>query len=156
MPDVNVRNLQTSDRGEWQELWASYNAFYGREGETALPQSVVDMAWQRLLDRAEPMQGLVVDMDGSLVGLAHIIFHRNMLQKADTCYIQDLFTKPEMRGLTIARQLIAAIEQVCLRRGVNDIYWHTHTSNVAARTLYDKVARNTGFLVYRMKMDDLT
>ncbi|MEM8542255.1 MAG: GNAT family N-acetyltransferase, partial [Pseudomonadota bacterium] len=32
------------------DLWAQYNAFYGRKGETALPQVVVDTTWRRILD----------------------------------------------------------------------------------------------------------
>lgn len=149
MHKISVRPLRATDKEQWMSLWAAYNAFYGRKDETALPPKVVDLAWQRLLDRAEPIHGLAAEMDGSLVGLAHFIFHRNMLQEADTCYMQDLFSRPEARGLGGARKLIVAIGEVCQKHGVRDIYWHTQTENVTARSLYDKIATNTEFLVYR-------
>jgi hypothetical protein len=28
------------------------------------------------------------------------------------------------------------------------VYWQTHTSNTAARVLYDRVATHAGFIVY--------
>ena len=28
------------------------------------------------------------------------------------------------------------------------MYWQTHTTNTPGRTLYDKVAKNFGFIVY--------
>jgi oligopeptide transport system ATP-binding protein len=34
----------------WLPLWNGYNAFYGRHGETALPDEVTTMAWRRFFD----------------------------------------------------------------------------------------------------------
>ncbi len=39
---VSVRPPATSDRSKWEDLWHQYNAFYGREGDTALSQSIID------------------------------------------------------------------------------------------------------------------
>ena len=148
---IIIRPVTRQDRPEWETLWAGYNAFYGRHGETALPDSIIRSSWDRLLKETEPVHGLVAEADATLVGLAHFIFHRNMIQIEDTCYLQDLFTSPECRGLGVARQLAEAVYAVCKTRGVSSIYWHTHASNTAARALYDKLATNTGFLVYRAK-----
>jgi len=118
-------------------------------GDTALCKDVVSTTWARLLDDKEPVYGLLAELDGQMVGIAHMVFHRNLIQIAETCYLQDLFTKPTARGLGVAQTLIEAVRGYCQSRGVRDVYWHTHESNAAARRLYDKVARNTGFLVYR-------
>lgn len=147
-----IRPLTQQDRTEWEGLWKGYNAFYGRHGETALPDSIIQSTWDRLLMEAEPVHGLVAETDGSLVGLAHFIFHRNTIQIEDTCYIQDLFTLPECRGRGVARQLAEAVYEACRSRGVSSVYWHTQSSNTVARALYDKIAGNTDFLVYRAKV----
>ncbi|WP_233201161.1 hypothetical protein [Chromobacterium alticapitis] len=34
-----VRNAVESDYAGWRPLWDGYNAFYGRAGETALPEA---------------------------------------------------------------------------------------------------------------------
>ncbi len=146
---VPIRPLGHSDRYAWEKLWADYNAFYGRAGDTALPAEVVDASWARLLDPLEETHGLAAERDGELIGLAHFIFHRNMIQIAKTCYLQDLFTASHARGLGIGRSLIETVCEYCRANGITDIYWHTHAENVLARTLYDSVAHNTDFLVYR-------
>jgi GNAT superfamily N-acetyltransferase len=152
MPTI-VRPLDVADRPAWEELWAQYNAFYGRAGTTALAASVVQTTWSRLLDREEPAVGLVAERAGALVGLCHVVFHRNLIRIADTCYLQDLFTSPEARGEGIARSMIDSVVDLCRTRGVADIYWHTHASNDPARRLYDRIAADTGFVVYRKFFD---
>jgi len=146
---ISVRFPSASDFAAWSDLWAQYNAFYGRSGDTALCNDVVSTTWARLLDVKEPVYGLLAEFDGQIVGIAHMVFHRNLIQIAETCYLQDLFTTPTARGLGVAQTLIEAVRGCCQSRGVYDVYWHTHESNAEARRLYDKVARNTGFLVYR-------
>jgi GNAT superfamily N-acetyltransferase len=141
--------VEQSDKSEWQSLWAAYNAFYGREGDTALSDEIVETTWMRLLDETEPVYGLVAELDGKLIGLGHYIFHRNMIQIAETCYMQDLFTTVEARGRGVGRMLVSGIADMCRKRGVCDIFWHTHESNRTARGLYDRMARDTKFTVYR-------
>ena len=80
-----------------------------------------------------------------------MIFHRNLSQMADTCYMQDLFTDPDARGGGVAQALVSAVDDLCRARGVSNIYWHTHKDNHVARKFYDRVSRNTDFPVYRIK-----
>jgi len=61
-----------SDKPAWMTLWAQYNAFYGRDGDTALSREVVDTTWRRLLDPANPVGGLVAVSEGTLVGLGRV------------------------------------------------------------------------------------
>lgn len=150
--ELSIRPIGQDDRGGWETLWQGYNAFYGRHGDTALTPEVIQSTWSRLLSPTEPVHGLVAEADGRLVGLGHFIFHRNTIYIEDTCYLQDLFTSPECRGRGVARQLIETAYQACRARGVTSIYWHTHSSNTTAMALYDKLARNTGFAVYRAKV----
>mmetsp|Transcript_33186 Transcript_33186/g.63638 ORF Transcript_33186/g.63638 Transcript_33186/m.63638 type:complete len:154 (+) Transcript_33186:803-1264(+) len=145
-----IRALQEKDQWEWRALWVQYNAFYGRVGETALPEEVVQTTWQRLLSPEEVMFGVVGEMQlGKLVGLLHYVFHRNFIQVADTCYVQDVFTLPECRGQGVARGLFSSVERACSAHGVTDLYWHTHSSNAAARALYEQIGTDTNFGVYR-------
>jgi len=148
---ITIRPILLQDHIEWSALWKGYNAFYGREGASALPEDVIRTTWDRLISKAEPIHGLVAEAEGRLVGLAHIIFHRNTIHIKDTCYLQDVYTEVEYRGRGVARQLVEAVYEVCRARDVTSVYWHTHASNTAARALYDKLATNTDFLVYRAK-----
>lgn len=146
---IRVRPLQASDRAAWQPLWDGYNAFYGRAGETALPAVVTETTWSRFFDAYEPVHALVATDDaGRLVGLVHYLFHRSTTRIEPTCYLQDLFTAPEMRGRGIGRALIEAVYAAVAQAGGKRVYWQTHTTNSHARALYEQVAQHQGFIIY--------
>ena len=145
---IYVRPIQLNDLSAWNSLWDGYNAFYGRENETALPSAVTDTTWQRFFDPNEPVFALVAEFERRLVGLAHYLFHRSTTRIELVCYLQDLFTAPSERGRGIGRALILAVYDAATSAGIEHVYWQTHESNAPGRHLYDKVAKHAGFLVY--------
>lgn len=147
-----VRDASESDLEQWRELWDQYNEFYGRIGPTALPEEIIMSTWRRFFQPLEPVHCLVAEYGGRIVGLAHFIFHRNTITIEDTCYLQDLFAKTSLRGRGIGRALISEFYERAKQAGTLGIYWHTHSSNETAMTLYDRVATNTDFVVYRQTL----
>lgn len=147
--DFTVRAARPRDFDAWLPLWDGYNAFYGREGPTALPRETTRLTWARFHDPAEPVHALVAERAGELVGLAHYLYHRSTSQPALVCYLQDLFTAQGARGLGVGRRLIEAVCAEARAAGCTRVYWQTHESNAQAMALYEKVARRSGFLVYR-------
>jgi GNAT superfamily N-acetyltransferase len=145
---LNVRQVEQTDRAAWAPLWAGYNAFYGRAGATALAPEISDVLWQRFFDPAEPVFALVAEQDGQLVGLVHFLFHRSTTRIEPVCYLQDLFTSSEARGQGVGRALIEGVHAQARDAGAKRVYWQTREDNVAARRLYDQVARHLGFIVY--------
>ena len=144
-----IRPLRPDDFSGWLPLWQGYNAFYGRTGATALPESVTQTTWQRFFDAYEPMHALVAERDGRLLGLAHYLFHRSTIQIGPSCYLQDLFTEAATRGAGIGRTLIEAVYQAAAQAGCPRVYWQTHETNHTAMQLYDRLAEKSGFIVYR-------
>ena len=148
-----VRDLRPDDRDAWKKLWDGYNAFYGREGKTALADEITRTTWARFFDSSEPVFALVAERDGRIVGLTHFLFHRSTTAIALTCYLQDLFTVEEERGTGVGRALIEAVYERAKAAGSPRVYWQTQDSNMTARKLYDKVAEYSGFFVYRRLLD---
>ena len=149
-PQPTVRPALAADYDAWRPLWDGYNAFYGRHGDTALPEAVTAATWARFLDPREPMQGLVAEGEHGLLGLAHLVFHPSTTMASPTCYLQDLFTAAEARGCGIGRALIAAAVEAARSGGSSRLYWHTHETNAQALQLYDAVAERSGFILYRI------
>jgi GNAT superfamily N-acetyltransferase len=147
--DVVVRPVERPDFDQWLLLWRGYNAFYRREGPTAVPMEMTQMTWDRVFDADEPMHALVAELEGRLLGMTHYIFHRNTIMSGPVCFLQDLFTSDEARGKGIGRALIEGVYERARHAGSTRVYWNTHETNAAARLLYDKVASHDGFLVYR-------
>jgi GNAT superfamily N-acetyltransferase len=145
---MRVRAVRQDDYPAWRPLWDGYNAFYGRKGESALPEHITETTWRRFFDPDEPVFALVAEDQAQLVGLVHYLFHRNTTRVENICYLQDLFTLEAQRGRGIGRALIEAVYEQARSAGVKPVYWQTHESNSAGRLLYDKVARCDGFIVY--------
>lgn len=143
---VIVRPLAASDEAEWRRLWAAYLAFY----ETTRPEEVYATYFQRLLgDDPQDFRGLIAEVEGRPVGLAHYLFHRHGWQIENTCYLQDLFVDPETRGHGVGRALIEAVYQAAEVEGVPSVYWMTQDFNTEARKLYDRIAVKTPFIQYK-------
>ncbi len=148
MSDPIAIPLARQDIAQWRPLWDGYNAFYGRAGETALPEAVTASTWGRFFDPYEPVHALVAEQAGRLIGLTHYLFHRSTTRIEPNCYLQDLFTAKAARGHGVGRGLIEAVYDQAGSLGVKHVYWQTHATNAAARALYEKVATHHGFLVY--------
>lgn len=144
-----IRPVEPNDFAQWKSLWDGYNAFYGRKNETALPDATTNMTWSRFFDAYEPVNALVAEDAGRLLGLVHYIFHRSTISIAPTCYLQDLFTDESARGMGVGRALIEEVYRRAAQAGSSRVYWMTHETNATAIKLYDKVAEKSGFIVYR-------
>jgi GNAT superfamily N-acetyltransferase len=147
--DVTVRPIAREDYAQWLPLWDGYNAFYGREGPTALDPKITEITWGRFFDPAEPVHALVAERDGAIVGIVHYLFHRTTIMVMPTCYLNDLFTSAEARGAGVGKALIEAVYLRARDAGSTRVYWSTHETNATAQRLYDHVAQKSGFIIYR-------
>jgi GNAT superfamily N-acetyltransferase len=152
MHSILVRPVAQDDHDAWRPLWDGYNAFYGREGATAVAEHITQTTWQRFFDPGEPMFALVAEVQGEVVGLAHALFHRSMTRIEPVCYLSDLYTLESKRGRGIGRLLIEAVYDQAKAAGASRVYWQTHESNAAGRLLYDKLAKHLGFIVYTKEL----
>ncbi len=140
-----VRWLRDEDRTEWRGLWRAYLEFY----ETRVSETVYETFFARLRgEDPQDFHGLVAEKDRRLVGLCHFLFHRHGWKVENVCYLQDLYTVPNMRGHGVGRALIEAVYAEADQRGAPGVYWLTQDFNETARRLYDKVATVTPFIKY--------
>jgi hypothetical protein len=58
---TTIRPVHPDDFNAWLPLFDGYNAFYGREGPTALAPSITQTTWQRFFDPSEPVFALVAE-----------------------------------------------------------------------------------------------
>ena len=139
---VEIDALRPGDRAAWELLARGYKEFY----RDPMPDEAYEQTWQRLAAGTE-LFGLGARLDGTLVGIAHYLFHP-AFWSGEACYLQDLFVAEEVRGRGAARALIDAVAAAARERGAVRYYWHTQESNARARVLYDKVATYSGFIRY--------
>jgi len=145
MTNLLLRPPVSTDRAQWEGLWNGYLRFY----RAKLAPEVTETTWARLLDAAEQPRGIVAEVDGRLVGLAHYLFHRSAWTVGDFCYLNDLFVSEDARGHGAGRALIEAVYAKADEHGAERVYWLTQEFNADARALYDTLARRTSFIQYR-------
>jgi GNAT superfamily N-acetyltransferase len=139
---IEIDVLRPEDRAAWEVLARGYKAFY----RDPLPDEAYETEWQRLRQGTE-VHGIGARLDGSLIGIAHYLFHP-VCWSGSVCYLQDLFVDETVRGRGAARALIERVAEEATQCGATRLYWHTHEDNAQARRLYDKVASFTGFIRY--------
>jgi GNAT superfamily N-acetyltransferase len=110
---AQIRFVHDDDFDAWRSLWDDYNAFYGRQGKTALPENITKITRRRFLDPDEPIFALVVESDMGLLGLAHYLCHFSTVQIPFTCYLRDLFILESERGPGIGKALIQRVYLEC-------------------------------------------
>lgn len=142
---VIIRPLAAADEPAWRQLWKAYLAFY----ETELPDEIYQTYFARLLgDDPQDYSGMIAEVDGKPVGLVHYLFHRHGWKIENTCYLQDLYADPAVRGQGVGRALIEAVYQAADAQGAPSVYWLTQEFNTSARKLYDRVGVLTPFIKY--------
>jgi GNAT superfamily N-acetyltransferase len=140
-----IRPLRPEDEADWRRLWTAYLAFY----DTILPDAVYASTFARLLG-SDPrdFNGFIATLDGRAIGLTHYLFHRHGWKIEDTCYLQDLYVDPGMRGTGAGRALIEAVYAAADAAGAPSVYWLTQDFNAEARQLYDRIGKLSPFIRY--------
>jgi ribosomal protein S18 acetylase RimI-like enzyme len=113
-----------------------------------VPPGVTAVTWRRLLDPDQPVEGLVAEQDGEVVGFVNCVLHPSTWATADSCYLEDLFVSPAARGSGAGRALIEAVLERAHSRGLRTVYWHTRQDNARARALYDSFTKADDFVRY--------
>ena len=136
----------------WNELWQKYLKFY----QTSLSDSVTKVTWKRIMD---PEQNIFSfggywagDGTKELVGFTNFLYHCSTWSEQGYCYLEDLYVDERFRGKGFGRLLIEAVWDDCLRKGVKRLYWKTQDKNRIARIMYDKVAKESGFIEYEIEV----
>jgi GNAT superfamily N-acetyltransferase len=147
MVDIILKNITEISKQEWLLLWQDYQRFY----QAQISEEVSEKTWEKLTGfELESMYGFAALIDGKVVGFVHVIEHESSWTVRPYAYLQDLFVHPAYRGQGVARKLIERVYQAAQQRNCDRVYWLTQESNHQARVLYDKVAKKTGFIQYRM------
>jgi GNAT superfamily N-acetyltransferase len=143
--DIVLKQIRREDHDSWYPLWRGYQAFY----KVDIAEEVSATTFERLLDPKEPMNGTLAWQGSRAVGMVHYIEHRSTWTVGNYCYLQDLFTAPDLRGGGVGRKLIEHVYAVAKQAGCARVYWLTHETNETAMQLYDRIADKSGFLQYR-------
>jgi len=148
--DVIIRPAEARDNTTLAKMWEGYNDFYG----VSLSAQVTAVTWARVLDPTSPIWALLAtDAAGSALGFAHYILHPYTWSDRSACLLDDLFVRPEARGVGVGGALIDHLILRAREQGWGRLYWMTRESNAVARRLYDRFATADDFVRYIVSFD---
>lgn len=147
-PSPLIRAITPQDRTAWDGLWQGYLSFY----EVHLAADITDATFARV-SQGNGINGFIaLSPEGAPLGLVHYTFHPSTWSKGGYCYLEDLFVKPEARGLRLGRALITATETAARDYGATRLYWNTEEFNGTARRLYERLAKRAPFVRYQIAL----
>jgi ribosomal protein S18 acetylase RimI-like enzyme len=143
-----IRDIHLKDKEQWEKLYKSYADFYKVEMNDKILQTV----WKWLHDKSHEVNGLVYEVDGNIVGLAHYRRMPSPLRGQDIGFLDDLFVDPEHRGQRIGENLINKLKEISKSKRWNLVRWITREDNLRAKSLYNRVSEKTTWDVYELKL----
>jgi len=141
-----VRAVAASDRQDWERLFRGYRDFYELTPEDA----VVETVWRWLMDADHELFGLVAELDGDIVGLAHWRRFARPSRGGTAIFLDDLFTEAAVRGHGVGSGLISRLQEIAADEGLLEVRWITSQTNTDAQRLYDRIADRVPFFTYVM------
>jgi GNAT superfamily N-acetyltransferase len=142
-----IRGIQLKDKDQWKQLYKGYSNFY----KIKINNKILNNIWNFLHDNKHELEGLVCELDGNVVALAHFRRMPRPLKGKDIGFLDDLFVDPKYRGKKIGEKILNELKKISKSRGWNLIRWITHDDNFRAKSLYDKVAEKKNFNLYELK-----
>lgn len=140
-----VTPARKADHAEWLLLWRHY--------QQALPDSVDDRTWARILDPGEPVGCFLARRAaGSAVGFANYIVFPSTWSDRVVCYLQDLFVLPSARRQGAGSRLIDALIERGNQEGWCRIDIVTDRNNEAGMQFYECLARRKDGLRYEISL----
>lgn len=146
---ISVRPIAISDYASWCSLYAAYEEFY----QVTQTQAMRDQVWSWLHDATHEVNGFIAtDHAGAAIGLAHYRPFARPLSASTGGYLDDLFVAPSARGNAVGTKLIEAVTQVAKQKNWSVLRWITAENNYPARSTYDKLAMQTQWVTYDIKL----
>lgn len=145
---ISVRPLGETDRCEWGHLFDSYREFH----KIAKDPGVDELVWGWLMDPEHESRGLVALLDDGIAGIVHYRVSPRSIAGDAIVNLDDLFTLPERRGLGVGRALIESVVSIAREVGAHEVQWVTNGWNSDAQAAYRKLAEETDWVTYTVRI----
>lgn len=123
---------------------------YSHAVESPVTREIAQGVWSWIHDPDHPVEAIVGERDGRLVGFTiYRPFYRT-LDANEACFLDDLYVAESERGSGLARALIERVAEIAKARGWSHVRWVTTQENRRARGLYEKLATLMDLLTYRI------
>jgi GNAT superfamily N-acetyltransferase len=95
---------------------------------------------------------LIAERDGHAAGFALFFHSYSTFLAQPGIYLEDLFVRPDHRGLQVGEHLLTHLAQIAVKRGCGRLEWSVLDWNEKAIRFYEKLGarERAGWLTYRL------
>ena len=148
-PTSTLREIVTTDRDRWAQLYEWYCQFY----KTPFTAEIGDEVWGWIETAGNGFEGrMIVDVNGETIGLCHFREYPLPLLGKMGGFIDDIFVDPQARGSGAAAASIEYVKAFGSAHGWATINWLTGDDNYRARGVYDRYATRTLWVTYEIEL----
>ena len=142
-----IRKITIKDKVNWKRLYKGYADFY----KSPINDKILDTVWSWLIDENHEVKGIVYEINGNLVALAHYRAMPRPLRGKYIGFLDDLYVDPIYRNRKIGLKLMNEIKVISKLEKWDLVRWITRRDNSIAKSLYNKMSEKTNWEVYEMK-----
>jgi ribosomal protein S18 acetylase RimI-like enzyme len=129
-------------------MYHGYAEFY----RVPMNDEILETVWSWIHDASNPFFGLIAkDEAGDALGFMHCREMASPLRGAHVGFLDDLFVRPEARGLGVVEALYESLGDLARERGWPFVRWITAQDNHRARAVYDRLSSKTDWVTYQME-----
>ena len=143
-----IREISIKDKESWRKLYKGYANFY----KSTINDIILDTVWSWLMDKNHEVKGIVYEIDGNIIALAHYRAMPRPLKGKYIGFLDDLYVDPAYRNQKIGQKLMNEINVISKSEKWDLVRWITRQDNIKAKSLYDKISEKTNWNVYEMKL----
>jgi ribosomal protein S18 acetylase RimI-like enzyme len=130
-------------------MYHGYAEFY----RVPMNHEILETVWSWIHDGSNPFFGLIAkDEAGNALGFMHCREMASPLRGAHVGFLDDLFVRPEARGLGVVEALYESLGDLARERGWPFVRWITAEDNHRARAVYDRLSSKTDWVTYQMEV----
>jgi GNAT superfamily N-acetyltransferase len=143
---VEVLAPRREHAADWRSLWERYC-------DGAIPASVSDATWQRLLDPTSAIGGVVALSADEVIGFANYVVHEGTWETKPICYVEDVFVSKlhRGRGSLVARAMAETLVQRVHAGEWSRLWGITAADNLVAQHLYAGFSSGQPYMRYVLR-----
>ena len=128
-----IRKATPADLGDILQLIRDLAAY---EREPDAVQATVESLYGTLFGPTPTAEAVVAEVDDEVVGVALYFTNYSTWSGRDGLYLEDLYVKPEARGLGLGKALLQRIARIAVARGCARVEWSVLDWNEPAQAFY--------------------
>tara|TARA_B100000900_G_scaffold275376_1_gene235354 strand:- start:854 stop:1291 length:438 start_codon:yes stop_codon:yes gene_type:complete len=141
-----IRKIKVEDKIKWEFLYKGYADFY----KVQMSDEILKTVWGWLHDKNHEVNGIVYEYKNTIIGIAHYRKMPSPLRGKYIGFLDDIYVEPNHRGKRIGKKIINELNEISRRNNWEVVRWITRNDNIAAKSLYDRVAKKTSWELYEL------